>query len=210
MPAVADSVAYTLGRSVTVIGDHGPELVPAFYVSGHTFGFLGVAPMLGRPIQPSDIRPGGDAEQVAVLSFNLWRRMFHSASDVVGRTVMLSGAPHVIIGVMPRRFGWGSNSVPTNDGMYLPLSTTDAEARVRAGARTTCGRWESRSESVATSRRRRSCGTSLRPSSTRPHASYGRPVESSRHANHAARVARADRRAGTHSRRRCRQRRRCG
>ena len=135
VPAVADSVAYTLGRSVTVIGDHGPELVPAFYVSGHTFGFLGVAPMLGRPIQPSDIRPGGDAEQVAVLSFNLWRRMFHSASDVVGRTVMLSGAPHVIIGVMPRRFGWGSNSVPTNDGMYLPLATTDAEARVRAWVR---------------------------------------------------------------------------
>jgi putative ABC transport system permease protein len=135
VPAVRESVAYTLGRSVTVVGDHGPELVPAFYVSGHTFAFLGVAPLLGRPIQPSDIRPGGDAEQVVVLSFNLWRRMFHGASDVVGRTVTLSGAPHVIVGVMPHRFGWGSNSVPTNDGMYLPLSTTDADARVRAWVR---------------------------------------------------------------------------
>lgn len=135
VPAVDNSVAYTLGRSVTVLGDHGPEFVPAFYVSGNTFGFLGLAPMLGRPIQPSDIRPGGDAEHVAVLSFNLWRRMFHGDSDVVGRTVMLSGAPHVIIGVMPRRFGWGSNSVPTNDGMYLPLSTIDADTRVRAWVR---------------------------------------------------------------------------
>ena len=135
VPAVANSAAYTLGRSVTVVGDHGPELVPAFYVSAHTFGFLGVAPILGRPIQPSDIRSGGDAEHVAVLSFNLWRRMFHSDPDAVGRTIMLSGAPHVIIGVMPRRFGWGSNSVPTNDGMYLPLATTDADARVRAWVR---------------------------------------------------------------------------
>jgi putative ABC transport system permease protein len=135
VPAVADAVAYTLGRSVTVLGDHGPELVPAFYVSGQTFKFLGVPPMLGRAIQLSDIRPGGDAEPVAVLSFNLWRRMFHGAPDVVGRTVMLSGAPHVIIGVMPHRFGWGSNSVPTNDGMYLPLPTTDAEARIRAWVR---------------------------------------------------------------------------
>src|SRR6266540_266375 len=135
VPAVGDSVAYTLGRSLTVAGDHGPELVPAFYVSGHTFGFLGVAPLLGRPVQLSDIRPGGDAEQVAVLSFNLWRRMFRGASDVIGHTVMLSGAPYVIIGVMPHRFGWGSSSVPANDGMYLPLSTTDADARVRAWVR---------------------------------------------------------------------------
>jgi putative ABC transport system permease protein len=135
VPAVADSVAYTLGSFATVVGDHGPEYVPAFYVSGHTFSFLGVAPLIGRPIQPSDIRQAGAAEQVVVLSFNLWRRMFHSDPDVVGRTVMLSGVPHVVIGVMPRRFGWGSNSVPTNDGMYLPLSTTDAEVRVRAWVR---------------------------------------------------------------------------
>ena len=135
VPAVRDAVAYTLGRSVTIVGDHGPELVPAFHVSGNTFAFLGVAPILGRPIQPSDVRTAGDTEPVAVLSFNLWRRMFHSASDVVGRTVVLSGAPHVIVGVMPHRFGWGSNSVPTNDGLYLPLSTTDAEARVRAWVR---------------------------------------------------------------------------
>jgi putative ABC transport system permease protein len=133
--AVRDSVAYTLGRAATVVGDHGPELVTTFYVSGNTFSFLGVAPMLGRPIQPSDIRLGGGAEQVVVLSFNLWRRMFHSDPDVVGRTVELSGVPHVVIGVMPRRFGWGSNSVPTNDGMYLPLSTADTDARVRAWVR---------------------------------------------------------------------------
>jgi hypothetical protein len=54
---------------------------------------------------------------------------------VVGKTVRLTGVPHVIVGVMPRRFGWGSASLPTNDGLWLPLPTTKSDARLRAWVR---------------------------------------------------------------------------
>ena len=134
VPAVADAAAYTLGRSVTVVGAFGPEVRPAFHVTGNTAQFLGVPPLLGRMIQPSDIHTGGNVEPVVVLSFNLWRGMFNGSRDVVGQTVLLNDVPHRIVGVMPQRFGWGSNSVPTNDGVWLPLSELDA-SRLRVWIR---------------------------------------------------------------------------
>jgi hypothetical protein len=112
VPAVADSVAYTLGESVTIVGENGPEPVPAFRVSANTFGFLGVSPLLGRTIQPSDVRTDGAAQHVAVLSLNLWRRMFNSDPAVVGRTVALSGVPHLIVGVMPHRSAGAATACP--------------------------------------------------------------------------------------------------
>ena len=135
LPAVADAMANTLYRSVQILGDHGPEDVPSIQLSGRAFQFLGVPPLLGRTLQPSDILPGGDAEHVAVLSFNLWRRMFHSDASVVGRRILLSDVPYVIVGVMPHRFGWGAASIPTNDGVWLPLPTNDTHARLRAWVR---------------------------------------------------------------------------
>lgn len=104
-------------------------------VPGNTFRFLGVPPLVGRTIQPSDIRATGEAEPVVVLSFNLWQRMFDGDPSVVGRTMALSSEPHLIVGVMPPRFGWGAATWPTNDGVWLPLGTTEGDARLRAWVR---------------------------------------------------------------------------
>src|SRR5204863_5679976 len=76
-------------------------------------------PVIGRTIQPIDIRPDGQVEQVVVLSHRLWLRMFEADPSVLGRTLRLNGRPHIIIGVMPPRFGWYGN-----DGFWLPLSPT--------------------------------------------------------------------------------------
>jgi predicted permease len=136
VPAVAETAAYTLGSGyVNVMGAHGPESVHVFRVPGNTFDFLGVPPLLGRALQPSDILPGGDAARVLVLSFNLWHRMFNGDAAVVGRTVELSGEPHRIVGVMPQRFGWGSATWPTNDGIWMPLGPHETDARLRAWVR---------------------------------------------------------------------------
>jgi putative ABC transport system permease protein len=136
VPAVAETAAYTLGSGyVTMMGAYGPESVHVFHVPGNTFQFLGVPALIGRTIQPSDIGAGGEAAPVLVLSFNLWQRMFNGDRSIVGRTIDLSGQPHVIVGVMPHRFAWGSATWPTNDGVWLPLATTDTEARLRGWVR---------------------------------------------------------------------------
>jgi putative ABC transport system permease protein len=133
--AVEDAMANSLYDDVTLQSDSGPQLVASIGMSSHAFQFLGVRPVLGRTLEPADFRANGDVEPVVVLSFLLWRRAFNGAPDVVGHSVLLDGVPHVIVGVMPARFGWGSASLPTNDGLYVPLPRTRSGARLRVWIR---------------------------------------------------------------------------
>jgi len=115
-PAFA-SVMATSVEPVLMTGEFAPEGFNGVLVTANAFSFLGVPPVLGRTIQPSDIRANGDAEPVVVISHRLWLRLFEGSPGVLGRTLRLNGRPHTIIGVMPPRFGWF-----TSDGFWLPLS----------------------------------------------------------------------------------------
>jgi predicted permease len=66
---------------------------------------LGVAPFIGRDFQPDDDRPGG--QPVAILSYDVWSRVFNADSDIVGRPITLRGEPYTVVGVMPRGFSTG-------------------------------------------------------------------------------------------------------
>src|SRR5262249_24433133 len=75
LPVFADVMATAPGRAL-LIGEYAPETIQAHRLSGNAFNFLGVPPLLGRTIQPSDIRPTGEPEPVTVLSFRRWQRLF--------------------------------------------------------------------------------------------------------------------------------------
>ena len=49
-----------------------------------------------------DDRP--DAPRVAVLTDGLWHRMFGGSADAIGKTMILNGTPHTIVGVLPPDF----------------------------------------------------------------------------------------------------------
>ena len=106
-------------ETVLMTGEFAPESFGGVLLSGNAFNFLGVPPVIGRTIQPSDIRPDGEVEPVVVLSFRLWQRLFEGSPTALGRTLQLNGRPHTIVGVMPPRFGWYGNT-----GFWLPLSMT--------------------------------------------------------------------------------------
>jgi putative ABC transport system permease protein len=116
VPAFADVMA-TSFEPVLMTGEFAPESVRGILLTANAFNFLGVPPLIGRTIQPTDIRRDGDAEPVVVLSHRLWLRLFEGDSAALGRTLRLNGRPHTIIGVMPPRFGWYGN-----DGFWLPLA----------------------------------------------------------------------------------------
>jgi predicted permease len=71
-------------------------------VSGNFFQVLGRQAILGRTLLPSDDERGG--ERVLVLSDRGWTRKFDRDPDIIGRSVIVNGAPHTIIGVMPAGF----------------------------------------------------------------------------------------------------------
>jgi len=86
---------------INFAGGGRAEYVQQERVGAGFFRVLGIAPRLGREFSADEDRPGGPA--VAVLSHAFWQRVFGGDPGVVGRTVMLRGEPHVVVGVMPRQ-----------------------------------------------------------------------------------------------------------
>jgi putative ABC transport system permease protein len=121
IPAFSDVMA-TSFDTVLMTGEFAPESFGAPLLTGNAFNFLGVPPVVGRTIQPSDIRGDGLAEPVVVLSYKLWLRLFDGNPAAVGRALVLNGRPHTILGVMPPRFGWYGN-----DSFWLPLAPARTE-----------------------------------------------------------------------------------
>ena len=52
----------------SLTGEFAPQSFNGVLLSGNAFNFLGVPPVIGRTIQPTDIRPDGQVEPVVVLS----------------------------------------------------------------------------------------------------------------------------------------------
>jgi predicted permease len=71
-------------------------------VLGGFFPLLGVQPVVGRAFEA-----GADAAvtgELALISHGLWQSRYGGAADVVGRTIVVDGEPHRMIGVAPAGF----------------------------------------------------------------------------------------------------------
>ncbi|HXW04679.1 MAG TPA: ABC transporter permease [Vicinamibacterales bacterium] len=118
LPAFSSVMATSI-EPVLLTGQFAPESFNGVLLSANAFNFLGVPPVAGRTLQPTDVASDGEAQPVVVLSHKLWVRLFGGDPGAVGQTLRLNGRPHTIVGVMPPRFGWYGN-----DGFWLPLSPT--------------------------------------------------------------------------------------
>ena len=81
----------------------GPERL--FEADLEAFGgaeLLGVQAQIGRTLRADDDR--ADAAKVAVLTDGLWHQQYGGSSDALGKTMILNGMPHTIVGVLPRSF----------------------------------------------------------------------------------------------------------
>jgi putative ABC transport system permease protein len=124
LPVFSEVMATSPGN-VLLTGEYAPESFGGIQVSGNAFQFLGVPPLLGRTIQPSDIRANGEAEPVTVLSYRRWQQLFAGDPDVLGKTLRLNDQTYTIIGVMPPRFGWW-----TDNGVWLPMGLNARDSQM--------------------------------------------------------------------------------
>jgi putative ABC transport system permease protein len=76
-----------------------PTVVRGTRITASLFPVLGVAPELGRAFTAEDER--GGSGRVAVLGHAFWQRRYGGDRGVVGRTIVLSGVPHTVVGVAP-------------------------------------------------------------------------------------------------------------
>jgi predicted permease len=102
-------------RSMTLSEAGGePERYTGAAITWDLFPVLGVEPMLGRGFMQDEDRLG--AAGVVLLSHHVWTNRFQNDPNVLGRSVLLEGRPHSVVGVMPPGFAF-----PDNQRLWIPL-----------------------------------------------------------------------------------------
>jgi predicted permease len=99
---VESFIADRLVATTLSIGDRA-ERAPGSVVSANYFEALGIHPILGRGFLPEE-EFGRNAHPVVVISHQLWRERFNSDPQIIGRSQILNGVPHAIVGVAPEGF----------------------------------------------------------------------------------------------------------
>ncbi|HVL68689.1 MAG TPA: ABC transporter permease [Vicinamibacterales bacterium] len=103
-------------RSLTISDGSGePERYSGVIVSWTLFHVLGVQPVIGRNFEERDDHPGADP--VVVLSDHVWVQRYQRDPSVVGRSILINGRAHTVIGVMPPKFAF-----PENQRLWVPVA----------------------------------------------------------------------------------------
>lgn len=114
----AEVFGYRTGL-VSLIADGKGDHCVISRVTGNYFSALGVKPLLGRLILPTEGQTPG-ADPIFVLGYSYWQKRFSGDKSVVGKQVEMDGHAVTIIGVAPKEFQ-GTYAFLNMDG-YLPLS----------------------------------------------------------------------------------------
>src|SRR5437667_1263915 len=87
--------------TLTGLGD--PVQLFGGKVTSNYFDVLGVHPIRGRNFLPQE----EDTADVAMVTENFWQKRMGGDARVIGRTILLDGVPHTVVGVLPNLpFSW--------------------------------------------------------------------------------------------------------
>jgi putative ABC transport system permease protein len=106
----------------TLTGFEAAERVPGAQVSADYFRLVKTPALVGRTLLPEEAAQGKD--KVAVVSYGFWKQRFGADRAAVGRALMLNGESYTIVGVMPERFMY-----PTNTEIWTPMEINPTQGR---------------------------------------------------------------------------------
>ena len=107
----------------TLTGNGEPEQLSGNRISPALTRVLGIAPLAGRAFTDDEEKPG--TAPVAMIGEGLWKRRFGADPSIVGRTIILDGAPTTVVGIAPAALSLFSGS-----DIYTPL-TIDRSKEIR-------------------------------------------------------------------------------
>ena len=136
-----EQVAGFSGRSITLSDSDEPVRLRGAGVSWNLFPVLGVQPHLGRGFREDEDRKG--APGVLLLGYGVWEKRYGGDSSVVGRSIIVNGQPHTIVGVMPQGFMFPEREeawipiAPVLDGSSRESRAVSVVGRLRTGGSAT-------------------------------------------------------------------------
>jgi len=133
-PSIQDGAAFRTGI-VNYTGGEFAEQLRSAQVSADYFKLFGAPIIRGRTFSGEEDLPNG--EKVVVISHSLWTRRFANDPDVIGKTISLSGEPHVVIGIVGPAFDVREFGPPPEVWMPFQLepNTTDQGHYFQAAGR---------------------------------------------------------------------------
>jgi predicted permease len=102
------------------------EPVQTSFVTGDFFQMLGIQPVLGRLILPSEGK-SPDTDPVVVISDRYWKTRFHGDPNIVGRQAAINGHPLTIVGVTPEGFEGLTPLLSMQAYLPLGMATVDSD-----------------------------------------------------------------------------------
>ncbi|HJQ24976.1 MAG TPA: ABC transporter permease [Blastocatellia bacterium] len=120
-PDVFESTAALGQRSFNLTGVEAPLRLQAGRVTASFLPMLGVTPLVGRAFTDEEDRFGN--QHVALLSHNLWKRLFNADAGAIGQTLQLDGEGYQVIGVLPASF---AELYPYID-LWIPMAFSPRE-----------------------------------------------------------------------------------
>src|SRR5438046_3724750 len=95
---IFDGFAGENGIAATVTGLGDPFQVPIFKTTSNWFDVLGLRAIRGRTF----FRQDGEGADVAVVTGRFWKGGLGGDPNVIGRSLILDGVSHTIVGVIPK------------------------------------------------------------------------------------------------------------
>jgi len=117
----------SLGDSMaSIVGPGGRLQVERTEVDAGLISMLGVQPVLGRAFRPEEMDKGRN--HVVVLGEDVWRKLYLSDAQIVGKTLTIRGDSYTILGVMPRSFAFpfGENPLQIWSPAEIPAAARTA------------------------------------------------------------------------------------
>jgi putative ABC transport system permease protein len=92
-------------RTASLTGSDVPLRIVTVRSTRNLLDVWGIVPRIGRTFTVEEARAGG--KRVAIVSDAFWQRQLSATRDAIGRTLMLDGEAHTVIGVLPADAGRG-------------------------------------------------------------------------------------------------------
>ena len=116
--------------TVDLTGGDTPEVLYGWRVTEGFFETLGAGAARGRTFLPDEHRPGSG---VVVLTDGLWQRRFGGEPGILGRSLVLDGEPHTVVGVLAPSFELRLEGSRGDRDFFLPKAIAEYETFIRAG-----------------------------------------------------------------------------
>ena len=121
---IFDQLAAAEPYSHRLTGNGEPESLRSWLVSEDFFSILGVQALYGRTFLPEEHQAGN--ERVIVIGERFWQGRFGSDPNIIGKSFVLNGQPHTVVGIMPSSFEFPSGRV-----MWAPRVVQDRDKQER-------------------------------------------------------------------------------